>query len=238
MSNNAVVRNRSMKEQLSEGFGRSKSATSTPKPMNRNNKSPSVLSCCYTLPTDGDLINVDFSSKGIGAELSPVYKKRFATPLGEYINMSVFMMVVNTKNYPTYLESGSVVNVRRALTGTDAVKLHVPNYWAVVFEGLWCRISQDPKLMEDLKASKGRFTSYHVQDATKAVKSLVTNSSSSRRIYHYNLNRYIGILEIIRSVLQETDDKEERKEAIKDWIIASLDDPTVDIYENVAFTMT
>ena len=186
-------------------------------------------------PKDDGVKHINVSMEGkteLGRKLHPCYLRPFNHALGRFPNMALFMVYIQTTNFPS-----SILEKKIEGCGTNTVdnlvrkkvcrKVHVPNYWAVVASGVWSSLKANPELMEELKDSELKFTSYKVTNVTDMGMEFI------RLDYDTRLIRYMGILNEIRSILKQFYGQEQLEEMMQRFIELCKDEADKHIYEGV-----
>ena len=183
-------------------------------------------------------INVSNTSKTkLGKRLFPCHLYVFKHVLGSFPSVETFMQYISVTNFPqNLLEHRSRKCIRtkvdQLVKNKKCRRVHIPNFWAVLVEGVWARLRTDKDLLEELKNSGNMiFTSYNIVE--KKIDSPTGPVVLSEINYNTNLVRYLGILREIRTILQQEEDMDKVEELIKELVKASMDKPDVPLYAKI-----
>ena len=204
----------------------------------------SILKKFHIVPKKRDgHINVSRTAEGLGKKLDMSYYAPFKHPFGKFKTFEIFMCYLNTPDFPTQLLVNPSSSLNRDLIAMKLNRLYVPNYWAVIMEGMWYKFTQDTDLLAELVATKDTpFTSYH----TETINTKVGTGSMTRYHYHNSMGRYVGCLTLLRQYFIdmmevkgtfETEELEDKymTDKLVELIEATKDEKDKDIYADLAF---
>lgn len=162
-----------------------------------------LLSRCTNLPAhqaNENSINVSSTdAKGLGKRLHKQSIESFTHPLGTFNSMDVFMCVINTPDLPRTYLTGKTPNLSDRINRSHIQRVHVPNYWAIVMEGMWCKILQGKdtanQLVTSLQTPITSFSYKHTKD--------LAGGKLAVKVVHKDMCRYVGCIILIRQLLTE-----------------------------------